>query len=182
MPSASSDSKSWQNISWNQRSVWVLNKGPDSNNSKPIGNDSNDAERGEEVSSELVIARFDAPEILEPSETALDVVADTLLPVGFARDDGPYFLLAEDGAKRIRVITFVGQKLLDARDQADAFFRHDTVRGVALRHDQHPRAEKFIDNRVDFAAALGEPDRLEFGPFSAAGTAVSLDKAAIQRG
>ncbi len=32
-----------------------------------------------------------------------------------------YFLLFEEGAKRIRVIIFVGQKLLDARDQADAF-------------------------------------------------------------
>ncbi len=93
-------------------------------------------------------------------------MADTLLAVGFARDDGPYFLLFEEGAKRIRVITFVGQKLLDARDQADTFLRYDTVGGVARRQDQHPRAEKFIDDRVDFAvaAALGEPDRLEFGP------------------
>ncbi len=54
-------------------------------------------------------------------------MADTLLAVGFARDDGPYFLLFEEGAKRIRVITFVGQKLPDARDQADAFLRHDTA-------------------------------------------------------
>ncbi len=93
-------------------------------------------------------------------------MADTLLAVGFARDDGPYFLLFEEGAKRIRVITFVGQKLLDARDQADAFLRDDTVGGVARREDQYPRAEKLIDDRVDFAvaAALGEPDRLNFGP------------------
>jgi hypothetical protein len=100
----------------------------------------------------------------------LSVVADTLLAVGFARNDGPYFLLVEEGAKRIRVITFVGRKLLDARDQADAFLRHDTVGGVARRQDQHPRAEKFIDDRVDFAVA------------AALGTAVSLDMTAIQRG
>ncbi len=91
---------------------------------------------------------------------------NTLLAVGFARDDGPYFLLFEEGAKRIRVITFVGQKLPDARDQADAFLRHDTVGGVARREDQYPRAEKFIDDRVDFAvvAAFRKPDRLNFGP------------------
>ncbi|MDQ6701724.1 MAG: hypothetical protein M3Z96_00725 [Pseudomonadota bacterium] len=28
-------------------------------------------------------------------------MADTLLAAGFARDDGPYFLLFEEGAKRI---------------------------------------------------------------------------------
>ncbi len=91
---------------------------------------------------------------------------DALLSIGFTRDDGPYFLLVEEGAKRIRVITFVGQKLLDAGDQADAFLRHGAVCGVARREDQPPRAEKLIDNRVDFAvaAALGEPERLKFGP------------------
>lgn len=58
---------------------------------------------------ELIIARGDAPEILEPSEAALDniavliglpVVPDALFAVGFARDDGTYFLLFEKGAKR----------------------------------------------------------------------------------
>jgi hypothetical protein len=44
--------------------------------------------------------------------------------------------------------------------------RHDTLGGVARREDQHPRASIRIDNRVDFAvaAALGEPNRLKFGP------------------
>ena len=124
---------------------------------------------------ELVITCGDAPKILEPAEAALDdiavligfpVVPDALFAVGFARDDGTYFLLFEKGAKRIRVITFVGQKFLDAGDQADAFLRHDAIGGVARREDQYPRAEKLIDDRVDFAitAALREPDRLEFGP------------------
>lgn len=91
---------------------------------------------------------------------------DALFAVGFARDDGTYFLLFEKGAKRIRVITLVGQKFLDAGDKADAFLRHDAIGGVARRQNQHPRAEKLIDDRVDFAiaAALREPDRLEFGP------------------
>jgi len=38
-------------------------------------NDSNEAERGKEDSGELVIARGDAAEALEPSEAALDDVA-----------------------------------------------------------------------------------------------------------
>jgi hypothetical protein len=79
---------------------------------------------------------------------------------------GPYFLLFEEGAKRIGVIAFVGQEFLDAGDQADAFLRHDAIGGVARRQDQHPPAEKRIDDRVDFAvaAAFRESDRLKFGP------------------
>src|ERR1700726_4009534 len=59
-------------------------------------NDSNEAERGKEDSGELVIARGDAAEILQPSEAARDdvavlvgalVVPDALLAAGFARDD-----------------------------------------------------------------------------------------------
>ena len=44
--------------------------------------------------------------------------------------------------------------------------RHDAIGGVARRQDQHPRAEKRIDDRVEFAvaAAFREPDRLKFGP------------------
>ncbi len=125
--------------------------------------------------SELVVARGDASEILEPAETALDdvavpigllVVPDTLFAVGFARDDRLDLVVFEESSERIGVITFVGQKFLDAGDQADAFLRHDTVGSVARREDQHPRPEVRIDDRVDFpvAAALGEPNRLKFGP------------------
>ena len=138
-------------------------------------NDSNEAERGKEVSGELVIARGDAAEVLEPSEATFDdvaalvgalVVPDALLAVGSARDDRLDFLVFEEGAKRIGIIAIVGREFLDAGDQADAFLRHDAIGGVARRQDQHPRAEKRIDDRVDFAvaAAFREPDRLKFGP------------------
>jgi hypothetical protein len=55
---------------------------------------------------ELIIACGDAPGILEPAEAALDdiavliglfVVSDALFAVGFALDDGTYFLLFEKG-------------------------------------------------------------------------------------
>src|SRR5580700_6064823 len=51
-------------------------------------------------------------------------------------------------------------------DQADASLRHGAIGGVARRQNQHPRAEKLIDNRVDFAvaAALRKPNRLEYVP------------------
>jgi|GEM_PF-6567922 len=77
--------------------------GPDSNNSKPVGNDRNEAEGRKEVSGELVIARGDAAEILQPSEAARDdvavlvgalVVPDALLAAGFAGDDRLDFLVA----------------------------------------------------------------------------------------
>jgi hypothetical protein len=63
---------------------------------------------------ELVVARGDASEILEPAETALDdvavpigllVVPDTLFAVGFARDDRLDLVVFEEGSKRIGVIT-----------------------------------------------------------------------------
>jgi hypothetical protein len=149
--------------------------GLDSINSDPVGQDRDEAQRRKEVLRELYIARGDAAEVLEPSKAALDdiavligflVVPDARLAVGFARDDGTYFLLFEKGAKRIRVIAIAGQKFLDAGDHADAFLCRDTAGGVARRQDQHSRASILTDDRVDFAvaAALGEPDRLEFGP------------------
>jgi hypothetical protein len=96
----------------------------------------------------------------------LFVMPDALLAIGFTRDDRLDSLLSEEGAKRIGVVALIRQKFLDDGDQADAFLRHDTVGGVSRREDQHPRAEKLIDNRVDFAvvAAFRKPDRLKFGP------------------
>jgi hypothetical protein len=52
-----------------------------------------------------------------------------------------------------RVAEGVGQKFLDAGDQADAFLRHDTVGGIAGRAGQHPRPSIRIDDGVDFAVA-----------------------------
>ena len=47
------------------------------------------------------------------------VVPDALLAVGFTRDDRLDFLVFKEGAKRIGVIAFAGQEVLDAGDQAD---------------------------------------------------------------
>lgn len=44
--------------------------------------------------------------------------------------------------------------------------RERDLGGVAWREDHHPRAEKLIDDRVDFAvaAAFRKPDRLKIRP------------------
>src|SRR6201988_4860589 len=61
---------------------------------------------------------------------------------------------------------FVGEGLFDARDQADAFFRHHAIGGVSWREEERPGAAKFVDHRVDFAvaAAFCRPDRLKIRP------------------
>jgi hypothetical protein len=48
------------------------------------------------------------------------VMADFLLAIRFARDDGPNPLVFEKFAKRIGVTTLVRQKLRNAWDQADS--------------------------------------------------------------
>ncbi len=117
----------------------------------------------------------DTPKVLESAEAALDdiasfvglaVVPEGLFAAGFARNDDPYFPAFEKGAKRIRIVALVSNEFLDARDQADAFLRHDAIGGVARREDQHPRPEILIDDRMDFAvaAAFRAPDRLKFWP------------------
>ena len=75
------------------------------------------------------------------------VVPDALLAVGFTRDDRLDFLVFEEGAKRIGVIAFAGQEVLDAGDQADHSCAM-TQSAVCPASRSTPRAEKRIDDRV----------------------------------
>ena len=103
-------------------------------------------------------------------------VPDTFFAVGFARDDRLDLGVFEEGSERIggitsrakrikcpwiarRAVEGVGQKFLDAgrsglceqrprRDRADAVLRHDTIGGVAMWQDQHPRPSIRIDDHV----------------------------------
>jgi hypothetical protein len=124
---------------------------------------------------ELIIACCDTPEILQPAKAALDdvaafvgflVAADFVFAVGFAWDDGFDAALLEEGADCIGILAFVGEELFDARDQADAFFGHHAIGGIAWREDERPGAAIFVDNRVDLAvaAAFCRPDRLKIRP------------------
>jgi hypothetical protein len=124
---------------------------------------------------ELVVSRCDPPEILEPAETALDdvavfisllVVADFLFAVGFAGDDGLDAALLEESPDRIGIVALVGEEFLDAGDEADAFFGHPTIGGIARREDERPGSAKPVHDRMDLAvaAAFRKPDRLKIRP------------------
>jgi hypothetical protein len=145
------------------------------NYSNPVGEGSDEAERGKEVLRELVVAGRDPTEILEPAKAALDdiallvgllVMADLVLAVGFAGNDSLDAALFEESSDRIGVIAFVGEQFLDARNEANAGFRHDAIGNVAWCQDEDPRPAKLIDYRVDLAvaAALRSPDRLKICP------------------
>ena len=93
-------------------------------------------------------------------------MADTLLAIGFAGDDGSDAVVLEEGAERIGIVAFVRQQLGDAGDQADAGFCHHAVGGVAGREDEHPGTAQIVDNRMNLAvsAALGEAYGLRLCP------------------
>ena len=124
---------------------------------------------------ELVVSSGDAAPILEPAEASLDhvavfvglfVVADFLLAVGFARNDGLDAVLFEKEADGVGVVAFVGEKFFDAGNEAHAFLRHRAIGGVARREDERPRPAELVDYRVDLAvlAAFRDADRLKIGP------------------
>jgi hypothetical protein len=90
---------------------------------KPKRKDSDEADCREEVPGQFVVTRCYAPEILEPAKAALDnitiligllVVADFLLTVRFAGDDGFDPAVLKEFAERVAVVAFVRQKLGDA--------------------------------------------------------------------
>ena len=110
------------------------------------------------------------------------VVPNPLLAVGLARDHDLDFSLFQISAKRIGVIGFVGEQLLDPRNQADAVFCKDAIGSVAGGQDEGPRPEIFVDKSVYLAvsATLRDPDGLKLAPFSAAGAAVCLDMGTVQ--
>ncbi len=73
----------------------------------------------QEVSGKFVVASCDAPEILEPAETALDDVAALIgafaeavegHPVGFVWNDGLSTTIKDFGAKAVAVISFVANE------------------------------------------------------------------------
>src|SRR6266581_4142233 len=92
---------------------------------KPVGERSDEAERGEEISGEFVVARGDASEVLEAAEASLDHIA--LLAIGFSGNDRLDVAGFEEVTKGIGVVAFVREQLADAGDQADAGLRHRAV-------------------------------------------------------
>ena len=124
---------------------------------------------------EFVVAGSNAPEVFEATEAAFDdvssfvgflVVANFFLAIGLAWNDSSYALLFEESSDRIGVIAFIGEKLFDAGNHADALLGHDTIRSVAGREYESPRPTRLVDYRMYFAvvSALGKADRLIISP------------------
>ena len=96
----------------------------------PPYDSSNEADGGEEVSRQLVVASGDLPEVLEPTEGILDAVplsvgflveAERLLAVGLVGNDGPGAATLQPSSQRRAVIGLVAEKLpgrFGATDQA----------------------------------------------------------------
>ena len=125
--------------------------------------------------SKLIVSRCDTAEILESAEATLNdvaafisllIVTDFLSAIGFAPDDGLDASLLEESPDRIGIIAFVRYEFFNAGDEADAFFGHHTIGGIAGREDERPRPAEFVDDRMDLAvtAAFRKPDRLKFRP------------------
>ena len=143
--------------------------------SEPIGQGSDEAKGGEEISGEFVVACGDASEVLKPAEATfhdvaaficLLVMANALFPIGFAGNDRPDVVGFEEGAERIGVVAFVGKELADAGDTADAGLRHHAIGGVARREDQDQRTAQVVDNRMNLAVSttFGDAYRLRLRP------------------
>ena len=94
------------------------------------------------------------------------MVANALFAIGLSRNDRLDLVFLEEGTERIGVIAFVGEKLTDAGDQADASFRHDAVGGIARREDEDPGSAELIDDCMNFAVApaFRDADRLLLRP------------------
>ncbi len=114
---------------------------------------------GEEVSRELVIARGDAPEVLEPVEEAFDEVA---LAVNLAVNDtaDPDVALRRDvseGASGFderdnggREVAAVGNDVTSERQSLDQGREGGLVRGLAGGEQQAHRQAVTIHHDVDF--------------------------------
>ena len=143
--------------------------------SQPVRQGGDEAEGGEEVSSELVIAGGDAAEVLEATEAAFDDIAAFVgelvqanggLAIGFAGNDGGDPLFREIAAKRIGVIALIDDEFRHARDQTDAGFGHSAIGGVARGEDEDPGSTELVDDRMNLAvsATFGDADRLPLRP------------------
>ena len=112
----------------------------------PIEQRGNEAQAGEEVTGEFVVARGDGAEVLEPTVGALDDVAplvalwierEDALAVGFVGDNGDGPAAVEQRAQMIGVVAFVA-------DQP----------GAGRRTLQQRRCDRDIGN-----VAAGQPER-----------------------
>jgi len=73
---------------------------------------------------------------------------------------------SEESAKAVAVITFIGEQLFDAGNEANASFGLRAVGSVPGRQNKNPRTTKLINDRMNLAvsAAFGQADSLNLRP------------------
>lgn len=117
---------------------------------------------GQEIPSELVISRGDAPEVLEPAKAAFDDISAFVGAFVEAMDDdavgfiGDYGLCAatnDFAAKLVAVIPFVGEERAHGwRERQDIGSRSD-IGILAWSQMQDDRPAERIAQRMDFCRA-----------------------------
>lgn len=132
---------------------------------------------GEEVGGELVVARGNAPEILEAAEAPFDDVTATIGlfveamdtdSIGFVRDYGFGAALGDLRTQVIAIVAFVGKQSAHIRCERQNVGRSSNVSILARRQMKNDRPAKRIAQPMDFGRAptTGAADRLiAFPPF-----------------
>ena len=137
----------------------------------PITECDDEAEAGEEVSGELVVAGRDAAEVLDPAEGALDDVARPVgeriegMPVhpgDLVRDDGRGAARSQEAAQMIDVIGLVADEAAARRRRGDERRRALDVGDLAAGQEEGVRPAFAVDEGVDLgrAPAARAADRL----------------------
>ena len=128
-----------------------------------------------EVGCQFVIACRYAPEVLEPSEHALDRVAGSVkhwaearfpAPIDLGRDVRGRAAILDRLAHAVGVIAAIGKHQRAIRDQVKEQFRRATVGRLAAGQREAERPSEFVGERVDLgrAAAAADADRLRALP------------------
>lgn len=117
---------------------------------------------GQEIASELVVSGRDAPEVLEPAETALDDISAFVGPsieamdddtVGFIGDYGLGTATGDFGAKLVAIIAFVGEERAHGWGERQNIGRSSDIGILARGQMQDDRPAERIAQRMDFCRA-----------------------------
>ena len=146
--------------------------------SNPITDGDDKTEAGEEVAGELVVARGDAAEVLEPAKGAFDNVAGLIgdrvegmaINAGdLVGNDGDGAARSQQAAQVIGIIALVADKAAGRRRRRDQGASAGDVGDLTAGQEDGVRPAAGIDERVDLgrAPAAAAADRLvAFPPFA----------------
>lgn len=128
--------------------------------SYPECDEGGECDGGEEVSGELVIARGDAPEVLEAAEGILDqmavavslfVIGNGPLPVAASRNDRDDRDTAEHLAQRVGIIALVGQDIAGTLEACQQDRRGLHVGDIASGQVKGEGPTHNVSQSMDFA-------------------------------